>query len=58
MNMPQSTDLMDIVVFIALGFSAAFTLAWALSPRLREWIERPKYRFQEHLRNFEKEMRR
>jgi hypothetical protein len=58
MNMPQSTSMMDVVVFIALAFSAGFTLAWALSPRLRGWIERPKYRFQQNLRNFDKEARR
>jgi hypothetical protein len=58
MSMSHSVGLMDVVVFVALGFSAAFTVAWALSPALREWIERPKYRFQENLRNFDKEARR
>jgi hypothetical protein len=58
MSMSHSVGLMDVVVFVALGFSAAFTGAWARSPALREWIERPKYRFQENLRNFDKEARR
>ena len=58
MNMAHSFGLMDVVVFVALGFSAAFTVAWALSPALREWIERPKYRFQESLRAFDEEVRR
>lgn len=50
MNMEHSLGLMDLLVFGAVAFAALFTVAWALSPKLREWIEQPKYRFQENLR--------
>ena len=36
---------MDIIVLLAIGFAVLFLAAWAVSPRLRIWIERPKYRF-------------
>jgi hypothetical protein len=36
---------MDLIVLIAVGFAVLFLAAWACSPNLREWIERPKYRF-------------
>lgn len=57
MNMAHSFGLMDVVVFAALGFAGAFTVAWALSPALRDWIERPKYSFQAKLREFDEENR-
>ncbi len=37
--------MMDLIVMIAVGFAIVFFVAWALSPDLRAWIERPKYRF-------------
>jgi hypothetical protein len=36
---------MDLIVLIAVGFAVLFLAAWACSPNLREWIERPKFRF-------------
>jgi hypothetical protein len=36
---------MDLVVLIAVVFALVFFAAWAFSPTLRAWIERPKYRF-------------
>ena len=36
---------MDLIVTIAVMFAFAFFVAWAISPNLRLWIERPKYRF-------------
>ena len=45
MNMNESMSGMDIIVLLALGFTVLFLAAWALSPALRRWIERPKYRF-------------
>ena len=36
---------MDYVVSLALLMAAAFTIAWALSPKLRVWIERPNLKF-------------
>ena len=36
---------MDLIVMIAVVFALVFVAAWASSPTLRAWIERPKYRF-------------
>ena len=38
-------EVMDWIVLIALLFTVVFFAAWALSPKLRIWIEKPKYRF-------------
>ena len=43
----------DLVVYGSLGLTAAFVLAWAIRPDLREWIERPKYRFLEDVKRFD-----
>jgi hypothetical protein len=43
----------DAVVLIAVICAVAFVVAWAVSPSLRIRIERPKYRFQERLKNYE-----
>jgi len=37
--------MMDAIVLLAVAFAMAFAGAWAMSPSLRKWIERPKYRF-------------
>ena len=37
--------MMDLIVVTALAFALLFLGAWAVSPGLRAWIERPKYRF-------------
>jgi hypothetical protein len=52
MNMPPF-GTMDAIVFGAIAFAVIFTIAWAISPALREWIERPKYGFQQSLEAFE-----
>ena len=44
---------MDVVVGLALLFTLAFLAAWLLSPRLRAWVERPKYRFQADVRAYD-----
>jgi hypothetical protein len=36
---------MDWVVLAVLLFTLVFLVAWALSPKLRVSIEKPKYRF-------------
>jgi hypothetical protein len=36
---------MDLIVLVAILFAVVFIAAWASSPTLRVWIERPKYRF-------------
>lgn len=57
MNMGGPFSLMDAVVLIALAFAVVFLAAWAASPRLRGWIERPKFRFQANVRNYDNQRR-
>ena len=45
--------MMDFIVLASIGFAAAFVVAWIVRPDLREWIERPKHRFQDHVRRFD-----
>lgn len=40
----------DPIVYAACVFTGAFVVAWAVSPALRAWIERPKYQFLENVR--------
>ena len=49
-----------ISTFIVIGsivLAAAFTLAWLLRKDLREQVERPKYRFQDDLRQYDRRCR-
>jgi hypothetical protein len=46
--------IMDAIVSLALGFAVVFVAAWAVSPRLRVWIERPKYRFLADVQSYDK----
>lgn len=43
----------DIIVVASVGLGAAFVVAWLLSPDLRVWIERPKYRFLDSVRRYD-----
>ena len=43
----------DIIVFSAIAFAAVFFVAWLARPDLRAWIERPKYRFQANVQNYD-----
>jgi hypothetical protein len=43
----------DIIVFSAIVFAIAFFAAWLARPDLRAWIERPKYRFQANVQNYD-----
>lgn len=45
---------MDLIVFIAVGFAILFSVAWACSPKLRVWIERPKYRFLAEVQEYDR----
>jgi len=45
--------MMDAIVWVAVAFALAFLAAWLVSPRLRRWIERPKYRFQADVRRYD-----
>ena len=44
---------MDVIVGLALLFTLAFLAAWLISPRLRAWVERPKYRIQVDVRAYD-----
>lgn len=44
---------MDVIVGLAVLFSVVFSFAWVLSPGLKEWVERPKYRFQADVRSYD-----
>ncbi len=44
---------MDIIVGLASLFAVLFVAAWLFSPRLRAWVERPKYRFQANVRSYD-----
>jgi hypothetical protein len=37
--------MMNLIVLAAVVICTVFVAAWAVSPNLRMWIERPKYRF-------------
>jgi hypothetical protein len=50
MNMDRSFSAMDAVVFAALAIVGVMLAAWCASPGLREWMERPKYRFMENVK--------
>ena len=47
--------MMDLIVWLAMLFAGVFFVAWLFSPRLRRWIERPKYRFQADLQRYDRE---
>jgi hypothetical protein len=44
---------LDLVVFAAIAFSLIFAVAWAVSPALRQWVEKPKYQFQKNVEGYE-----
>lgn len=55
MNMTmRNVTAMDLVVALALLFAAVLVVAWAVSPRLRAWIEKPNYRFQQNAQIYDK----
>jgi hypothetical protein len=37
--------MMNFIVLAAVVICMVFVAAWAVSPNLRMWVERPKYRF-------------
>ena len=53
MTMPMTVSLMDVIVLLAAIFAVVFFGAWLLSPKLRAWIERPKYRFLADVQRYE-----
>jgi hypothetical protein len=47
----------NLIVGASVGLALAFVAAWAVSPRLRAWIERPKYHFQDALYDYDRDDR-
>jgi hypothetical protein len=39
-----------VIVWASVAFTVVFVAAWAASPALRAWIERPKHHFLESAR--------
>jgi hypothetical protein len=46
----------DLIVGGSLLFALAFVVAWALSPRLRTWIERPKHAFRDAVKDYDRQV--
>jgi len=51
--MTQTMTMMDAIVLLAVAFAVVFLAAWLVSPGLRTWIERPKYRFLADLQSYD-----
>jgi hypothetical protein len=47
--------MVGIIVFSSIALLVVFAAAWMLRPDLRAWIERPKYRFQANVQNYDQE---
>lgn len=45
----------DVIVVLSTLLSVAFFVAWLALPDLRVWLERPKYRFHEHVQRYDRE---
>jgi len=43
----------DLVVYLSLGLTLGFVVAWALRPDLRAWVERPKHLFLQNVRRYD-----
>jgi hypothetical protein len=63
MNMNDSMNgmlritAMDAIVGLAVLFSVVFLAAWLASPRLRQWVERPKFGFQAAVKSYDQAQR-
>ena len=47
----------DLIVVTSVVFTVAFVAAWWMRPDLRAWIERPKHRFQDAVRGYDRGQR-
>jgi hypothetical protein len=45
----------SLIVLGSIVSGVVFVLAWILRPEVRTWLERPKYRFQEDVRRYDRE---
>ena len=48
----------DLIVLASVVFTVAFIAAWAMSPDLRGWIERPKHRFHDRTTGYDRSQQR
>jgi hypothetical protein len=48
---------MNIIVALVLLLCAGLCVAWARSPRLRAWIEKPNYNFQRDAQAFDRALK-
>ena len=48
----------DLIVLASVVFTVAFIVAWVVSPALRAWIERPKHRFHDLSRGYDRSRQR
>jgi hypothetical protein len=46
--------MIDAMVFSTIILAAVFTAVWLMSPSVRAWVERPKYRFQSNVQSYDK----
>ena len=48
----------DLIVLASVLFTVTFIAAWAVSPDLRAWIERPKHRFHDLTTGYDRSQQR
>ena len=48
---------MNIIIAIVVILSVAFLAAWASSPTLRAWIEKPNQKFQSEAQRFDEALK-
>jgi hypothetical protein len=53
MNGMLHVTAMDAIVGLAVLFSVVFLAAWLASPRMRRWVERPKFGFQAAVESYD-----
>lgn len=46
----------EVIVIASVAFGVGLVLAWLLRPDLRAWMERPKFRFQDDTRRYDRGM--
>ena len=46
--------MIDAIVFSTIVLAAVFSAIWLISPNVRAWVERPKYRFQSNVQSYDK----
>jgi hypothetical protein len=46
--------MVDAIVFSTIILAAVFSAIWLISPNVRAWVERPKYRFQSNVQSYDK----